>query len=317
MRSPRDLTAIDPLRTLHGRARPDLRRPPTRAVGRSLRHLLRLVAVPGAGHAGLHPAHRAALRLLVPDGRAGHAARRAGTGRGAVGVEIRDRLRGRAHRRRRAPGVRGVGLADGTRRRRRRRRGQRRRRAPLRRPAPRRPGAAAGAPRAAIDERASSSWRRRAARRPGSLTTTSGSPATTGPSSRQLAAGRMADDPTIYACVSSVTDPSQAPAGCENWFLLVNTPPGIRLDGAAEQRRVARRARRGAASTSRPDRLDVETITPADLAARYRSPGGAIYGTSSDGRRAAFLRPGQPWCRGAACTSSAGRATRAADCRSC
>ena len=25
---------------------------------------------------------------------------------------------------------------------------------------------------------------------------------------------------------------------------------------------------------------------------RYRSPGGAIYGTSSNGRRAAFLRPG-------------------------
>ena len=31
---------------------------------------------------------------------------------------------------------------------------------------------------------------------------------------------------------------------------------------------------------------------PADFAARYRSPGGAIYGTSSNGRRAAFLRPG-------------------------
>jgi phytoene dehydrogenase-like protein len=34
-----------------------------------------------------------------------------------------------------------------------------------------------------------------------------------------------------------------------------------------------------------------DTITPADLEQRYRSPGGAIYGTSSDGRRAAFVRP--------------------------
>ena len=33
------------------------------------------------------------------------------------------------------------------------------------------------------------------------------------------------------------------------------------------------------------------TITPADLEARFRDPGGAIYGTSSNGRRAAFLRP--------------------------
>ena len=48
----------------------------------------------------------------------------------------------------------------------------------------------------------------------------------------------MADDPTIYACVSAVTDPTQAPPGTENWFLLVNAPPGIRLDPDAERRRI-------------------------------------------------------------------------------
>ena len=32
-------------------------------------------------------------------------------------------------------------------------------------------------------------------------------------------------------------------------------------------------------------------MTPADIEQRYRSPGGAIYGTSSNGRRAAFVRP--------------------------
>ena len=31
--------------------------------------------------------------------------------------------------------------------------------------------------------------------------------------------------------------------------------------------------------------------TPADLESETRSPGGAIYGTSSNGARAAFLRP--------------------------
>jgi len=36
----------------------------------------------------------------------------------------------------------------------------------------------------------------------------------------------------------------------------------------------------------------VEAITPEDIAERYRARGGAIYGTSSSGRRAAFLRPG-------------------------
>ncbi len=105
-----------------------------------------------------------------------------------------------------------------------------------------------------------------------------------------LAAGRMAADPTVYACISSVTDPTQAPAGCENWFLLVNTPAGIQLDGRVEAARIlAHLARRG------PDLRDrarfVEVITPADMAQRYRAPGGAIYGTSSDGRRSAFVRP--------------------------
>ena len=35
-----------------------------------------------------------------------------------------------------------------------------------------------------------------------------------------------------------------------------------------------------------------ETITPTDIAERYRTHQGAIYGTSSNGPAAAFLRPG-------------------------
>jgi phytoene dehydrogenase-like protein len=100
----------------------------------------------------------------------------------------------------------------------------------------------------------------------------------------------MADDPTIYACVSSVTDPSQAAPGTENWFLLVNAPPGIRVDGSTQQRHVLDvLARRGIELRDRADWSEV--ITPLQLAARTRAPGGAIYGTSSDGRRAAFVRP--------------------------
>ncbi len=106
-----------------------------------------------------------------------------------------------------------------------------------------------------------------------------------------LDAGRMADDPTIYACVSSVTDPTQAPPGCENWFLLVNTPPGILLDHDRERDRVLDLlAARGVDLRERARWTDV--ITPLDMAGRYRAPAGAIYGTSSNGRRAAFLRPG-------------------------
>lgn len=105
-----------------------------------------------------------------------------------------------------------------------------------------------------------------------------------------IAAGCLADDPTIYACVSCVTDPTQAPVGHENWFLLVNTPAGITVDTPAYEAVVLERL--AAHGIDLRDRLVfTETITPDDLAARYRSPGGAIYGTSSNGRRAAFVRP--------------------------
>jgi phytoene desaturase len=107
----------------------------------------------------------------------------------------------------------------------------------------------------------------------------------------QLAQGAFADDPTIYTCVSSVTDASQAPAGHENWFLLVNAPHGRAVDRLGYQDLVLDRlAARGI--DLRPRLLFTECLAPADLAERYRSPGGAIYGTASNGRRAAFLRPG-------------------------
>lgn len=113
-----------------------------------------------------------------------------------------------------------------------------------------------------------------------------------------LEAGRMADAPTIYACVSARTDPSQAPPGDENWFILVNAPAGIELDGAAERARVLDLlAARGV--DLRPRLAWSEVLTPTDFAARYGAPGGAIYGTSSNGWRAAFMRPAnRTRCRG-------------------
>ena len=107
----------------------------------------------------------------------------------------------------------------------------------------------------------------------------------------QIAQGQMPSDPTIYACVSAVTDPTQAPAGHENWFLLVNAPAGASLNGTADDGRaiIDRLAQVGPDLRSRA--LFVETIGPADLEKRYRAPGGAIYGTSSNGRKAAFRRP--------------------------
>lgn len=108
---------------------------------------------------------------------------------------------------------------------------------------------------------------------------------------RYLGAERMAPDPTVYACVSSLTDPGMAPDDGENWVLLVNTPAATGVDRKMMTAAVLNRlAERG---VDLRDRIDfTRTLVPADFEARYRAIGGAIYGTSSNGRRAAFARPG-------------------------
>ncbi len=111
---------------------------------------------------------------------------------------------------------------------------------------------------------------------------------------------RPVDDPTIYVCAPD--DAAMRPdAGHESWFVLVNAPrhgdgQGGTLDWAAPglAQRYADQvldvlARRGMDVRSRV--LWREIRTPADLERTTRSPGGSIYGMSSNGPRSAFLRP--------------------------
>ena len=67
-------------------------------------------------------------------------------------------------------------------------------------------------------------------------------------------------------------------------------PAGVDVDAPAYERLVLDQlAARG--PDLRERLLFTETLTPSDLARRDRSAGGAIYGTSSNVRRAAFVRP--------------------------
>ena len=109
-----------------------------------------------------------------------------------------------------------------------------------------------------------------------------------------------ADDPAIYACVPD--DPRMRPDDdSEAWFILVNTPRnGDGADGSVDwsdpgradayaDHLLARLAERG---TDIRDRvLWRELRSPADLERSTRAPGGSIYGSSSNGARAAFQRP--------------------------
>ena len=118
---------------------------------------------------------------------------------------------------------------------------------------------------------------------------------------------RPVPDPTVY--ISAPDDPASRPdADSEAWFVLVNAPRhdrqgyslgsgvgnGVDWDApglaqAYADRVLAIMARRG---TDVRDRVRwCEIRTPADLERATRAPGGSIYGTSSNGARAAFLRP--------------------------
>jgi len=104
----------------------------------------------------------------------------------------------------------------------------------------------------------------------------------------------MPGDPTIYVCATSRTDPSQAPEGCENLFVLVNAPYTGRVDWAAEKEAEADRIldlleSRGLAGL-RGSFAFREIITPSDFEERYRANRGSIYGVSSNGIFSAFVR---------------------------
>ena len=104
-------------------------------------------------------------------------------------------------------------------------------------------------------------------------------------------------DPTIYIC--SPNDAKMTPAGNESWFMLINAPrhdPANGVDWANSEltasytnQILSTLSKRGVQTSERITWQ--QTITPAELEQNTLAPGGAIYGTSSNGMRSAFLRP--------------------------
>jgi len=108
--------------------------------------------------------------------------------------------------------------------------------------------------------------------------------------------GLPPDDPTIYVAITSKTDPTHAPPGCENWFVLVNAPAlNSRYDWAAQRDEYAalvlrRLAERG---FDLRGRLRVRRVlAPPELEQMSGARRGALYGISFNDRLAPFKRPG-------------------------
>ena len=106
--------------------------------------------------------------------------------------------------------------------------------------------------------------------------------------------GKIIDDPTIYVNISSKVDFSDAPEGCENWFVLINAPANngqdwdtiikqVRKNTISKLERILGRA-------IEPHIEFEEILDPRSIENKTSSFQGALYGTSSNNQMAAFLR---------------------------
>lgn len=106
----------------------------------------------------------------------------------------------------------------------------------------------------------------------------------------------MPDDPTIYIANTSYSDPSHAQNGGSNLFILVNAPYlSKHYDWAQNEQAygdtvISELESRGL-DDLRKHILLKKSITPSDFYKKYYSNKGSIYGTSSNNKFSAFLRP--------------------------
>lgn len=106
--------------------------------------------------------------------------------------------------------------------------------------------------------------------------------------------GKVAQDPTIYLYISSTMNPTDAPSGHQNWFVMVTVPHHIGQDWEAEvqslrQKIIARLSQLLEADIAASIVCE-DVLTPPLIAQRTSSTRGAVYGNSSNGLFAAFLR---------------------------
>jgi phytoene desaturase len=113
-----------------------------------------------------------------------------------------------------------------------------------------------------------------------------------------FAAARPPTQPTVYVAITSKSTPTDAPPGCENWFVLVNAPALADGPGAWNWEAQADAYRRQVLELLAERGFDLsgkievsETWTPRDIACQSGARRGALYGASSNNRWAAFLRP--------------------------
>ena len=101
-------------------------------------------------------------------------------------------------------------------------------------------------------------------------------------------------DPTVYINITSKMEEGQAPAGGENWFVMLNAPAGDALSDPeavnAARENTLDKLERMLGSEIRSHIETEDILTPGGIQQKTDSYLGSLYGTSSNSKWAAFLR---------------------------
>lgn len=104
----------------------------------------------------------------------------------------------------------------------------------------------------------------------------------------------ITDDPTVYINITSKYVKTDAPEGCENWFVMINVPhlAGQDWDSLKADARKAILAKltRILNTDIAPHIVCEQVLDPLTIQSRTGSYLGALYGNSSNNRMSAFLR---------------------------
>lgn len=102
------------------------------------------------------------------------------------------------------------------------------------------------------------------------------------------------EDPTVYINITSKDETGDAPDGCENWFVMINTPGNFEQDWESIKTHARKNiiAKLNKALGTDLDALieTEEILEPRTIESKTSSHRGSLYGASSNSKFAAFLR---------------------------
>ncbi len=102
------------------------------------------------------------------------------------------------------------------------------------------------------------------------------------------------EDPTVYINITSKCQPKDAPSGMENWFVMINVPANTGQDWSkwipVLRKAIIEKINKNLNTDIEPLIVTEHRLDPLSIESKTGSYQGALYGTSSNDKMAAFLR---------------------------